>query len=305
MARNSNASYESSDNRRIPLSGVDTSLSGRFFATLEDFVMATDGIVLQRDRGCSFHFYDTGGWCPKGTVNQWYRCMMVRYQNPVGTQYSVGGTVILSSDSYSLYYGFIAGTTTFTVEWTTIKDDGVIRAALPRIAGTLNGHFFAAPTGRAGITAHENGDITNMHRIQLNSDGSLGHYSSTDSGATWTSHGSYVRTDLIKNTSTKTITLTSGYFNTDSFVGCRYNPYIQFATLNIHLYIVTKPANGTVIATGLPKAFSNMYVAIVQTGTGIGTVRLYVNPSGNLIVAGTIASTGWHSGSIMYPYSSL
>lgn len=305
MARNSNASYESSDNRRIPLSGVDTSLGGKSFATLEDFVMATDGLVLNRNRGSSFHFYDTGGWCPKGTVNQWYRCMMVRYQNPVGSQYSVGGTVILASDSYSLYYGFIAGTTSFTVEWTSIKDDGTIRAALPRTAGTLNGHIIAGSTGWTGITAHANGDRTNQYRVQLNSNGALTYYTSTDSGSTWTSHGNYVRTDLINNTSTKTITLTSGYFNTDSFVGCRYNPYIQLCTLNIHLYISTIPANGTVIATGLPKSFTNSYVAIVQTGVGKGTVRLYANPSGNLIVAGNIESTGWHSGSIMYPYSSL
>lgn len=305
MARNSNASYESSDNRRIPLTGVDTSLSGKYFATLDDFVKATDGLALNRNRGSSFHFYDTGGWCPKGIANQWYRCMMVRYQNPAGSQYSVGGTILLASDSYSLYYGFITGTTTYTVEWTTIKDDGTIREALPRIAGTLNGHFFAAPTGRAGITAHGNGDLTTMHRIQLNNDGSLGHYSSTDSGATWTTNGYYVRTDTVKTWSSKTITLTSGYFNTDSYVACRYNQYIQLSTLSIHLYISTIPADGTTLATGLPKALMTTYGALVQTGTGKDAARLYVNTSGNLLVAGTIGSTGWHSGSITYPYSSL
>ena len=305
MARNSNASYESSDNRRIPLSGVDTSLSGKYFATLEDFVIATDGLVLNRNRGSSFFFYDTGGWCPKGTANQWYRCMMVRYQNPVGTQYSVGGTVILASDSCSLYYGFIAGTTTFTVEWTTIKDDGVIRAALPRRTGTLNGHFLADPGGFAAITSHATGDTNTLYRVQLERDGTLDHFFSTDGGSSWTSGTAYMRRGHVSTWTTKTITLTSGYFNTDSFVGCRYNPYIQLCTINIHLYISTKPANGTVIATGLPKSFTNTYVAIVQTGTGTGTVRLYANPSGNLIVAGTIASTGWHSGSVMYPYSSL
>ena len=115
MARNSNASYESGDNRRVPLSGIDTSLNYKEFATLDDFVRATNGTVLQTNRGCSFTFRDTGGWCPLGTANQWYRCMVVRYQNPIGTPYSVSGTVILAADGYLLYYGYISGTTSFTV----------------------------------------------------------------------------------------------------------------------------------------------------------------------------------------------
>ena len=306
MARNSNASYESGDNRRIPLSGVDTSLSGKSFATLEDFVKATDGLVLTRNRGSSFLFYDTGGWCPLGIANRWYRCMIVRYQNPVGSQYSVGGTIILASDSYSLYYGFVSGTTTYTVEWTTIKDDGAIHASLPRVAGTLNGHFFAAPTGRAGITAHGNGDLTNQYRVQLNYSGSLTYYTSSDGGSTWTSHGNYVRTDTVSVWTASTITANTDYITSIGYSNCFYNAELKLATVSISCNINPVAPSGSVLASGFPKALASRATFCISQGTATApAARVYINQSGQLIADGAVPSTGWYNGSVTYPYSSL
>ena len=307
MARNSNASYESGDNRRIPLSGVDTSLSGKSFATLDEFVRATDSIALQRNRGYSFHFCDTGGWCPLGTANQWYRCMVVRYQNPIGTAYSVGGTVILAAaDGCRLYYGYINGTTSFTVEWTSIKDDGTIRAAVPRTTGMLNGHIIAGTTGWTGITSHANGDLTNLYRVQLNNSGTLTYYTSSDGGSTWTAHGNYVRTDHVTNWISKSITANTNYMNNVGYSNCYYNAALKLATASINCGINPVAPNSAVLASGFPKAVATRATFCISQGTATApAARVYINQSGQLIADGGVPSTGWYNGSVTYPYSSL
>ena len=306
MARNSNASYESGDNRRVPLSGIDTSLSGKYFATLDEFVRATNSIALQRNRGYSFHFYDTGGWCPLGIANRWYRCMMVRYQNPVGSQYSVGGTIILASDSYGLYYGFVAGITTYTVEWTSIKDDGTIRATLPRTAGMLNGHVIAGATGWTGITSHANGDLTTLYRVQLNNNGALTYYTSSDGGSTWTSHGNYVRTDTVNVWSASTITANTDYITSIGYSNCFYNAALRIATVSINCGVNPVAPTGTVLASGFPKALATRATFCISQGTATApAARVYINQSGQLIADGAVPSIGWYNGSVTYPYSSL
>lgn len=188
MARNSNASYELGDNRRVPLSGIDTSLSEKYFATLDEFVRATDSIVLQRNRGYSFLFYDTGGWCPLRTANKWYRCLIVRYQNAIGTQYDVTGTVILTGGA-SIYLGYITGTTTFTVNWYALVDDSTMREAVPVTAGLLNGHFVGGSSGWVAMTSHDQNNINTRYRLQLGQDGSVLKYKTTDGGVSWQSIG--------------------------------------------------------------------------------------------------------------------
>ena len=280
------------------------------YTTLDKFVEATNSTTEQTRRGYSFAFRDTGGWGPGQTVNMWYRCLIVRYQNRIGSDYDIGGAVLLADDNGGLYFGWIQGQGAYTAKWITLIQRnfglaaGGIKTPVDSRMHMMNGHFLADPAGFTALTSHAAGDTNTLYRMQLQSTGVLDLYVSED-GSTWTRKGSYVRSDQVSSWTSKAITLTSGYFNTDSYVACRYNQHVRLSTAVIHLYISTIPANGTVIATGLPKALVTTYAGIVQTGVGQDAARLYVNASGNLIVAGTIGSTGWHSGSVTYPYSSL
>ena len=306
MARNVNASYESGDNRRITLSGIATDLSGKSFATLNAFVTATDTTEIQTNRGYSFKFCDTGGWCPMGIANEWYRCMMVRYQHSAGGAYGVQGSVLLAYGGVALWYGEISGTGTYTVQWVALKDNGAMRSGLSSLASTLNGHFLASPTGWTSLTSHANGDMTKRYRVQFQSNGLLQYYESTDSGATWTVIGEYVRSDTINTWTSRTITKNDSYIGSIGYSTCYCNTALKLATVNLSFGVDTVAVSGSVLLSGLPKPVATRATGCVTQGTATApALRLYVNSSGQLIADDAIPATGWYNGSLSYPYSSL
>lgn len=306
MARNSNASYESGDNRRIPLSGVDTSLGGKYFATLDEFVRATDSIVLQRNRGYSFFFYDTGGWCPLRTANKWYRCLIVRYQNAIGTQYDVAGTVILTI-GVSMFLGYITGTTTFTVKWyALIEDAGTMREAVPMTAGLLNGHFVGGSSGWVAMTSHDPNNINTRHRLQLGQDGTIYVFKTTTGDGGYSSIGRILRDDQISAWTSKALTANTSYVNNIGYSNCYYNAALKLATVSVNCGINPVAPSGAVLASGFPKTLATRAAFCISQGTATApAVRVYINQSGQLIADGAVPSTGWYNGSVTYPYSSL
>ena len=309
MARNSNASYESDDNRRVPLSGVDTSLNYKDFATLDDFVRATNGTVLQVNRGCSFAFRDTGGWCPRKTANYWYRCLIVRYQNSIASQLNVYGTVLVS-DGFSLYIGYITGTTSFSISWFSVIEYGqnTMWEALPATIVMANGHFTASPAGWVALTSHgSDNDLVNRWRSQLGQDsqgGVVQVYKSSDSGASWQHVSNILRADQISAWTAKTLTRNESYVTSlGSWTRCYYNSAIKLATLNFNFYINTAvSAANTILISGLPKPFASSACDVsLHTGSSL---RLYVGTDGTL-KTDQAAAVGWYNGSVTYPYSSL
>ena len=314
MARNSNASYESDDNRRVPLSGVDTSLNYKDFATLDDFVRATNGTVLQVNRGCSFAFRDTGGWCPRKTANYWYRCLIVRYQNSIASQLNVYGTVLVS-DGFSLYIGYITGTTSFSISWFSVIEYGqnTMWEALPATIVMANGHFTASPAGWVALTSHgSDNDLVNRWRLQLGQDsqgGVVQVYKSTDSGASWQHVSNILRADQISTWTVKTLASNTTYVSSQgSYTKCYYNSAIKLASLHMNLNITTQVPPNHIILGGLPKPFHNIGASAgaagkADTGGGNGC-RLYVRTDGG-IYADQLIPTGWFNGSVTYPYSSL
>ena len=306
MARNSNASYESGDNRRVPLSGVDTSLNYKDFATLDDFVRATNGTVLQTNRGCSFAFRDTGGWCPRKTANYWYRCLIVRYQNAIGTQYDVTGTVILTGDA-SIYLGYITGTTTFTVKWfALIEDAGTMREAVPMTAGLLNGHFVGGSSGWVAMTSHDSNNINTRHRLQLGQDGTVYVFKTTTGDGGYSSIGRILRDDQISVWTSKALTANTSYVNNIGHSNCYYNAALKLATVSINCGINPVAPSGAVLASGFPKAVAGRATFCISQGTATApAARVYINQSGQLIADGVVPSVGWYNGSVTYPYSSL
>lgn len=308
MARNSNASYESDDNRRVPLSGVDTSLNYKDFATIDDFVRATNGTVLQVNRGCSFAFRDTGGWGPRKTAGDWYRCLIVRYQNIIGVEHGVLGTALLTVGA-NIYLGYITGTTTFTVTWySLVEEGGIMREAVPASLGgncALNGHFVAGHTGWTAMTSHDQNNINTRYRFQLGGDGVLYVFKTTQGDGGYSAIGRVLRDDQISTWTAKTLTANSSYVNSlGSWTRCYYNSAIKLATLNFNFCINTAvSAANTILISGLPKPFaaSACDVSPQQGGTSI---RLYVHTDGTL-KTDQAAAVGWYNGSVTYPYSSL
>lgn len=162
-------------------------------ATLDAFVKLTASTREQWARGYSFEFRDTGGWGPRKTVNSWYRCLIVRYTNPIVTQKNVYGTALLTEGS-SLYIGYITGTTSFKVAWYSVIEYGTdtMWEALPAGVALANGHFVAGSTGWTALTSHgASNDIANRWRLQLGQDGAVLKHKSTDSGKTWQHVGSF------------------------------------------------------------------------------------------------------------------
>lgn len=306
MSRNSNASYESGDNRRIPLSGVDTSLSGKYFATLDEFVRATDSIVLQRNRGYSFLFYDTGGWCPLRTANKWYRCLIVRYQNAIGSQYDVTGTVILTI-GVSMFLGYITGTTTFTVKWyALIEDAGTMREAVPMTTGLLNGHFVGGSSGWVAMTSHDPNNINTRHRLQLGQDGTVYVFKTTTGDGGYSSIGRILRDDQISAWTSKALTANTSYVNNIGYSNCYYNAALKLATVSVNCGINPVAPSGAVLASGFPKAVATRATFCISQGTATApATRVYIDQSGQLIADGGVPSIGWYNGSVTYPYSSL
>lgn len=162
-------------------------------STLNKFVNLTASTSEQICRGYSFHFKDTGGWGPRKTKNIWYRCLIVRYQNYIGTQNNVFGTALLT-EGISLYLGYIKGTTSFEVTWYSVLDYGsdTIWEAIPVNVALANGHFVAGNSGWTAMTSHGgSNDIANRWRLQLGQDGAVLKYKSADSGKTWQHVGSF------------------------------------------------------------------------------------------------------------------
>lgn len=172
---------------------VCTIVPAGYFPTLDSFVKATNSDAEARDRGYSFRFQDTGGWGPRKTKDVWYRCLIVRYQNRIGTEYNIFGTALLSEGS-SLYIGYITGATSFEVAWYSVIEYGTdtMWEALPAGVALANGHFVAGNTGWTALTSHgASNDIANRWRLQLGQDGAVLKYQSTDSGKTWQHVGSF------------------------------------------------------------------------------------------------------------------
>lgn len=308
MARNSNASYESDDNRRVPLSGIDTSLNYKEFATLDDFVRATNGTVLQTNRGCSFTFRDTGGWCPRKTAMDWYRCLIVRYQNPIGSQYDVSGTAMLTCGA-SIFLGYITGTTTFTVNWyTLVEEGGTMREAVPAFSGgncALNGHFAAGHTGWVAMTSHDQNNINTRHRLQLGQDGTVYVFKTTTGDGGYSSLGRILRDDQISAWTSGTITPITSYVNGIGYTNCYCNQALKLATFSLNCNISANVPSGGIIMTGLPKSVANRVTFSAGTLTSNANARLFVNRDGQVVADGPISTIAWYNGSVTYPYSSL
>lgn len=309
MARETNASYEMSDNRRSPINGISTTdLAYRSFASLDEFVLATNSTSIATRRGYSFQFKDTTGWCPAGTANQWYRCMLVRYQNSVGGRYNVDGTILLASANTTLYIGEVNGTTTFTVNWTSIVDSSKLKidTALSASLAMLNGHFIAGDAGWVGMTSHANGNTSTQYRVQLNNSGTFTYYTSTNGGETWTNQGNLIRSDQVSTWTAVSIAASSGYVSSIGHTSCYYNAMLKLATVGININIGTVPPNNGVLATGFPKSLPTRATFCISQGTATApAARAYINQSGQLIADGAVPATGWYNGSITYPYSSL
>lgn len=307
MARETNASYEMSDNRRSPINGISTTdLAYRSFASLDEFVLATDSTSIATRRGYSFQFKDMTGWCPVGTANQWYRCLMVRYQNTTNTISDVQGTVILAYGDVSIFVGEISGTTTFTVTWTSILDSPTLRSAIPSATSMLNGHVRADPGGTAYLIAHENGNINKIHALVVNPNGLITAHDSPDRGTSWTYVGEVVRSDKSSTWTAVSIAASSGYVSSIGHTSCYYNAMLKLATVGININIGTVPPNNGVLATGFPKSLPTRATFCISQGTATApAARAYINQSGQLIADGAVPATGWYNGSITYPYSSL
>lgn len=304
MAREVNASYEAGDNRRSPINGISTiDLAYYSFASLEEFVTATDGTEIATKRGYSFQFRDTSGWCPLHTANYWYRCLLVKYQNPIGTDNDIQGTVILAVASHCMWVGEITGSTSFAVEWVAIKDHVLIREALPRSTSMLNGHFAAFTSGVTAMTSHADGDIASQYRVQLNNDGHLCKYTSTDSGANFSYNGRYLTHSDIGGYSVIKGTLHSNI--TQGAVAVIYNAYTKIAYLSMTVYVGTaiSSSSNISVATSLPKAMMNMSYVAVQNGTG--SYRGVVTTDGVMLAYTSSIGTGWWTASVAYPFSTL
>lgn len=279
-----------------------------YFPTLDSFVRATDINNEAVYRGYSFYFRDTGGWGPLGSVNQWYRCLMIRYQNAIGSPYPILGTGIFAYGGRAIYIGEITGTeeTSYTAKWFALKDDGTIRKALPETASLLNGHIVGGSTGWIAMTAHASGDVSKQYRIQLNNNGGLQFYTSTDGGSSWTAGGSYVKTDMANVWTSKALTANASYVNNLGNSNCYYNATLKLATVSINCSINTVAASGQVLISGFPKSLSSRATFCISQGTATAPVaRVYINQSGQLVADGAVPATGWYNGSVTYPYSAL
>lgn len=308
MARETNASYEMSDNRRSPINGISTTdLAYRSFASLDEFVLATNSTSIATRRGYSFQFKDTTGWCPAGTANQWYRCMLVRYQNSVGGRYNVDGTILLASANTTLYIGEVNGTTTFTVNWTSIVDSSKLKidTALSASLAMLNGHFIAGDAGWVGMTSHANGNTSTQYRVQLNNSGTFTYYTSTNGGETWTNQGNLIRSDQVSLWTEHTVNHNNTYI---SSVGggqrCYYNSTIKLCSFSMNFQVGTAPASsGITLFNGLPKPIGR--VAFDVASSSGSAYRMYIQTDGTLRTDMAVTDTGWFNGAITYPYSSL
>lgn len=306
MARNENASYESSDNKRTHVSGIDTSLSGKHFASLAEFVTATNSVQIQTNRGASFNFLDTTGWCAM-QFPAWYKCLMVRYENYVGSSYDVSGVILISYSNNLLFFGSISGgastTADLSVQWTSIKGDAVMRGALPVNSSMLNGHLVAGANGSAAIAAHANGTTATQYRVQLNNDGNLCKYTSTDSGGNFTFNGRYVMNSEITTWSSVTVSIVNSSYVASMTAPVYQNSYIKMASANIAVYITSSTPSGAAIISGFPKPPTTLFL----NGTMTGSVarRFQLKTDGKLYTDGTVSSQGWYSISASYPYSSL
>lgn len=277
-------------------------------ATLNEFVNLTASTPEQVGRGYSFIFRDTGGWGPRKTKNDWYRCLIVRYQNIVGSSYDVIGTALLTVGA-NIYLGYITGTTTFTVTWySLVEEGGTMREAVPASLGgncALNGHFVAGHTGWTAMTSHDQNNINTRYRFQLGGDGVLYVFKTTQGDGGYSAIGRVLRDDQISTWTAKTLTANSSYVTRLGYrTRCYYNSAIKLATLNFNFYINTAvSAANTDLISGLPKPFaaSACDVSPQQGGTSI---RLYINTDGTL-KTDQAAAVGWYNGSVTYPYSSL
>jgi len=279
-------------------------------ATLDAFVKLTASTREQWARGYSFEFRDTGGWGPRKTANSWYRCLIVRYTNPIVTQKNVYGTALLTEGS-SLYIGYIDGTTSFKVSWYSIIEYGqnTMWEALPATIVMANGHFTAAPSGWVALTSHgSSSDLVNRWRLQLGQDGAVQVYKSTDSGASWQHVSNILRADQISTWTAKTLSSNTTYVSSQgSYTKCYYNSAIKLASLHMNLNITTQVPPNHIILGGLPKPFHDIGASAGAAGGSSGGgngCRLFVRTDGG-IYADQLIPTGWFNGSVTYPYSSL
>lgn len=277
-------------------------------ATLDAFVKLTASTTEQVGRGYSFHFRDTGGWGPRKTENDWYRCLIVRYQNPIGSQYDVSGTTMLTCGA-SIFLGYITGTTTFTVNWYTLAEEGsTMREAVPAFSGgncALNGHFVAGHTGWVAMTSHDQNDINTRHRLQLGQDGTVYMFKTTTGDGGYSSLGRILRDDQISAWTSGTITPITSYVNGIGYTNCYYNQALKLAAFSLNCNISAKVPSGGIIMTGLPKSVANRAVFSALTLTNNANARLYVNRDGQVVADGPISTVAWYNGSVTYPYSSL
>lgn len=276
-------------------------------ATLDAFVKLTASTAEQVSRGYSFHFRDTGGWGPRKTKNDWYRCLIVRYQNVIGSQWDVLGTALLTVGA-NIYLGYITGTTTFTVTWySLVEEGGTMREAVPASLGgncALNGHFVAGHTGWTAMTSHDQNNINTRYRFQLGGDGVLYVFKTTQGDGGYSAIGRVLRDDQISTWTAKTLTRNESYVSSlGSWTRCYYNSAIKLATLNLNFYINTAVSSAnTVLISGLPKPFAGSGCDVsLHTGSAL---RLYVGTDGTL-KTDQAAAVGWYNGSVTYPYSSL
>ena len=263
-------------------------------ATLDAFVKLTASTREQWARGYSFEFRDTGGWGPRKTANTWYRCLIVRYTNPIVTQKNVYGTALLTEGS-SLYIGYIDGTTSFKVSWYSIIEYGqnTMWEALPATIVMANGHFTASPDGWVALTTHgSSSDLVNR-------------WQSTNSGTSWQHVSNILRADQISTWTVKTLASNTTYVSSQgSYTKCYYNSAIKLASLHMNLNITTQIPQNHIILGGLPKPFHDIGASACATTGGGNGCRLYVRTDGG-IYADQPIPTGWFNGSVTYPYSSL
>jgi hypothetical protein len=218
------------------------------------------------------------------------------------------GTCIFAYGGRAIYIGEITGTeeTSYTVKWFTLKDDGTMRKAVPETASLLNGHIVGGNTGWTAITAHVSGDVSKQYRVQLNNNGGLQFYTSTDGGSSWTAGGSYVKTDMANVWTSKALTANASYVNNLGNSSCYYNATLKLATVSMNCGINPVAPSGAVLASGFPKALASRAAFCISQGTATApAARVYINQSGQLIADGPVPSVGWYNGSVTYPYSAL